>query len=404
MRINTGYIKVGKTAKKIMKEILNTSRISCGKYVSEFEKMYAEKHNIKYAITVGSGTDADLLALYALKTLTNEGHYTEYGRVYSDEVIVPAISFISVANAVLLSGYKPVFVDTDPFNMDLEEVRTSIGIDTKAILAVHFGGLPLNMNMLKDIAGDIPIIEDCACSHGSVANKRITGSHGLLSTWSLYTAHIVSAGSGGVIGTNDKLLADTIYSIRAYGRSCICRPCIANITGDRCIKRFQNEKDMRFLYKRIGYNSRMTEMEAAIGIDQLEIYDEIVQKRINNFNFLKTLLIEKQNNNRYFTTFPNLDNDYKTCPVFFPIVLADYFNRDKVVAYLEEKGIETRNLYACIPTQQPVYKNHFQYKEVFPNAERIGRQGLYVGIHQGLSNDDLEYIAEQFFKALKEAI
>ena len=396
MRINTGYIKIGPVAKKIMRNILRNSRVSCGKYVAYFEELYAKKHNVKYAITVGSGTEADYLSLLALKErgILKEG----------DEVIVPASCFISVANAVTLAGMKPVFVDTDPFNMNLDDLKDTITDRTKAIIAVHFGGLPLDMNYLKEIAGDIPIIEDCACAHGTIANNQIAGSHGLLSTWSLYVAHIVSAGGGGVIGTNDDKLAKFIYSLRAYGRNCICRPCIANTTGQRCKKRFSNGVDMRFLYNKIGINSRMTEMEAAIGIDQMEIYDEIIKKRVNNFLKLKQELILVIGQ-KIITTFPHKKSpEYLVSPIFFPIILSDSINRNRVTAYLESKGVETRPLYACIPTQQPVYQNHFQAKEKFPMAEKMGKQGFYVGIHQGLTQEDIIFLAEQIVSAIEEAM
>ncbi len=397
MRINTGYIKVGNTAKRLMKEILRTSRVSCGKYVAYFEELYAKKHNRKYAITVGSGTEADLIALIALK---EQGILKD-----GDKVICPAICFISVANAILLAGLEPVFIDTDPFNMDLKKMADRIKAgDIKAILAVHFGGLPLDMDRLEGIAGGIPIIEDCACAHGSIANNEITGSNGILSTWSLYVAHIVSAGGGGVIGTDDDKLAELIYSMRAYGRSCTCQPCITNTTGDRCVKRFKNGKDTRFLYNRIGLNSRMTEMEAAIGIDQMEIYDEIIQKRLENYMALKEALIIPIAK-RIIQTFPHVKSpEFQVSPIFFPIILSDSIRRSRVTEYLESKGIETRSLYACIPTQQYAYVNHRQSKDKFSNAELVGKKGFYVGIHQGLSCEDIEYLAEQITLGLTEGL
>ena len=221
-----------------------------------------------------------------------------------------------------------------------------------------------------------------------------------MSTWSLYVAHIVTAGGGGVVGTNDDELAEILYSIRAYGRSCTCRPCIANVSGESCSKRFdENNKDMRFLYNRLGLNSRMTEMEAAIGLDQMEIYDDIISTRQNNFDNLKKLLAVK---NVKYTTFPNQRSGFKLSPIFFPIIVQDHVNRDLVVMYLETKGIETRNLYACIPTQQPAYKWHPQNKEKFPNAERLGNKGFYVGIHQGLNYEHLEYMAEHIAEGIKK--
>jgi dTDP-4-amino-4,6-dideoxygalactose transaminase len=390
--INTGYVKVGEIAKRIMDDILKTSRISCGKYVSQLETEYANKHNVKHAIAVGSGTEADIIALLALK---EKGYFN-----YCDEVIVPATCFISVANAVIYAGFKPVFVDTDPFNMNLDELESAISDKTGAIIAVHFGGFPLDMERLLKIAGSIPVIEDCACAHGTIANGEIAGSQGRLSTWSLYVAHIVTAGGGGIIGTNDDSLAELAYSIRAYGRSCTCKPCLANISGKRCEKRFKDSNDMRFLYQRMGLNSRMTEMEAAIGLDQMGIYDNIINKRIDNFNVLNNKL--HISNSLHYGTFPHHKNAlFKTSPIFFPIILPVMINRNKVTEYLENKGIETRNLYACIPTQQPAYHFHPQSRESFPKAERLGNQGFYVGIHQGLSDDDIDYLAENIIKAIE---
>jgi len=391
--INTGYVKVGKTAKLLMQDILKTSRISCGKYVDHFEKEYAKKHDVKHAITVGSGTEADIISLLALKE--------KYGIPDGGKVIVPSICFISVANAVLYANLEPIFVDVDPFNMNLERVDQIIKKQyIRAIIGVHFGGLPLNMEKLNKIAGKIPVIEDCACAHGTIANGKIAGSQGTLSTWSLYVAHIVTAGGGGVIGTNDDDMAEIIRSIRAYGRSCTCNPCIANTLGTQCVKRFVKGQDMRFLYQRIGLNSRMTEMEAAIGLDQLEIYDKIIKKRRFNFVKLHTLLVKKGAD---FVTFPHMfTKSHSISPIFFPILLDNGKDRNKVTSYLEKNGIETRNLYASIPTQQPAYKKHPQANDPFPHAEHLGKDGFYVGIHQGLKYNDLEYMATTITAAIEK--
>jgi len=390
--INTGYVKVGDLGKKLMKEVLDSSRISCGKYVAQFEKEYAIKHNVKHAITVGSGTEADIIALLALKE--------KYGIPDNGNVIVPATCFISVANAVRYANLNPIFVDTDPFNMDLDDVICVIeSCDIKAIIGVHFGGLPLDMERLKEIAGDIPIIEDCACAHGAIANGKIAGSQGTLSTWSLYVAHIVTAGGGGVIGTNDDKLAEIIRSIRSYGRSCTCSPCLTNTQGTICHNRFKNGQDMRFLYKRIGLNSRMTEMEAVIGLDQMSMYDSIIGMRRLNFITLNSLLIA---NGVEFDTFPlNFNEYYHMSPIFFPIVLKNGKNRNKATKYLENAAIETRNLYASIPTQQPAYKWHFQCIQKFTNAEHLGNNGFYVGIHQGITTIQITYMAEKIAEAIE---
>ena len=396
MRINTGYVKVGETAKNLMKDVLDSSRISCGKYVNQFEKIYAKKHNVKYAITVGSGTEADLIALLVLK----ETGVLKDG----DKVLCPATVFVSVANAIVYAGLTPIFVDGDPFNMDLDEVKKTIDeLDIKAIIAVHFSGLPLDMEKLKVIAGSIPIIEDCACAHGAIANNKITGSIGLMSTWSLYVAHIVTAGGGGVIGTNDAKLAEMAYSLRAYGRSCTCQPCIININGGICTKRFKNGVDTRFSYNRIGLHSRMTEMEAVIGIDQMEIYDEIINTRVANFTYLKDMLSDYIP--KYFTTFPFTSKDgFKISPISFPVILADNIDRRRVVSYLEKVGIETRNLFCCIP-KEPAYKEICAERsdKEYKNASIIDKKGFYVGIHQGLTKDDLDFLIESIINALKEA-
>jgi len=394
MRINTGYVKIGQTAKTLMHDVLESSKISNGKYVRQLEEMHARKHDVKHAICVGSGTEADYLAIRALKE--------KYGLPDGGEIVCPALTFISVANAIVLANMTPVFVDTDPFNMRYDDLEHKIDWKrTRAILAVHFGGLPLDMKRIRQISrmnGDIPIIEDCACAHGSMADGRMVGGFGDISTWSMYVAHIVTAGGGGIVGTNDDELADIIRSLRAYGRmcrkTCGCNECDVKCGGIQ-----------RFKYDLFGINSRMTEMEAVIGIDQMQIYDEIVRKRIDNFELLKHLLTLSGILPEKAQTFmQDFRAGFKMCPIFFPLVLTKEIDRTVVMHYLNSHGIETRPLYFSIPTQQQIYATHFQSNELFIEAERVGERGLYVGIHQGITQDDVGYIANKITLAIRKGL
>ena len=277
MRIPFGTISITKKAKELVNSALDSGRVSSGKYVREFEERFAKLVGVKEAVVVSSGTDADTLALAVLY---------DFGAKRGDEIILPALSFVATGNAVLQAGFRPVFVDIEreTLNINVKEIEKVITEKTRAILPVHLMGKPADMDAINKIAKkhNLYVIEDAAEAHGSVYKGKNVGTLGDMAAFSTYVAHLISTIEGGVITTNNSEFAEILRSLRAHGRACNCKVCTLNIKGGYCPKRFQHGEDIRFLFERIGYSSKMNELEAAVGLGNLDIYDEILEKRRKN--------------------------------------------------------------------------------------------------------------------------
>ena len=233
-RITVGTVAVGEDGKKRVMEALDRGRISGGKFVQEFEEAFAAYHGLKYGVAVSSGTDADAVAVAAL---------LERGAKRGDEVIVPAVTFISVANAVLHAGLVPRFADVDPasYNLDPAAVEAAVTPRTRAILAVHNFGRPAPLAELEDLAvrHDLTLIEDAAEAHGARYRGRLVGTFGAMATYSFYVAHILTTGEGGMVITDDAELARLCRSLRAHGRACDCKVCVLNVDSSYCPLRYK---------------------------------------------------------------------------------------------------------------------------------------------------------------------
>lgn len=387
MRIPFGTIAITEYSKKLIGEILDSERVSSGKYVRKFEEKFAQLIGAQEAVSVSSGTDADALALAVLY---------DYGAKRGDEIIVPALSFVATGNAVLQAGFKPVFVDVERYtlNIDVSRIEKAITKQTRAIMPVHLMGKPAEMNTINDIAKKhkLFVIEDAAEAYGAVYRGKNIGTLGDMAAFSLYVAHMITTVEGGMVVTDKADFAEVLRSLRAHGRACKCESCILNINSGYCDKRFKygKDKDIRFVFERIGFSSKMNELEAAIGLGNIEIYHQILEKRRNNLLYMLDKFKEFK---PYLYTIKEEAHE-KIGPHAFPIVLGEKnkFSRDDLVSCLEENGVDTRNLFLSMPTQCPGFE-YLGYKlGQFPNAEYIGNNGLHVGIHQDMGEKELDYI------------
>ena len=394
MKIPFGTISITEKSKQIIKEILDSNRVSSGKYVREFEKKFAGLIGAKDAVAVSSGTDADALALAVLY---------DFGAKRNDEIIIPALSFVATGNAVLQAGFTPVFVDIekDTLNIDPEEIEKVITKKTRAIMPVHLMGKPADMDSICKIAKkhNLFVIEDAAEAHGAVYKGKNIGIFGDLTAYSLYVAHIITTIEGGIIVTDRSDFAEIIRSLRSHGRACKCEQCVLNIKSGYCAKRFKYNEDIRFVFERIGYSSKMNEIEAAVGIGNLEIYNEILEKRRKN---LYSMMKKFKKFGEYFTTIKEKIYE-KIGPHAFPIILKENlpFNRNQLVEFLEKNQIDTRNLFSSMPTQCHGF-SFLGYKlGDFPDAEYIGNNGIHVGVHQDLGPEHIDYFISTIEKFLK---
>lgn len=387
MRIPFGTVTITQKAKDLINEALSSNRVSGGKLVRQFEKKFAALMDTKEAVAVGTGTDADALALAALY---------DFGARRNDEIIVPALSFVATGNAVLQAGFTPVFVDVDRYtlNIDPAKIEEKITEKTRAIMPVHLMGKPADMDPIMEIAKrrGLYVVEDAAEAHGAVYKGRKVGSIGDMAAYSLYVAHIITTIEGGIITTDRKDFAEVLRSLRSHGRACKCESCVLNTTSGFCEKRFKtaNGGDIRFQFERIGFSSKMNELEAAVGLGNLDIFSDILEKKRKN---LLSMIEKFQKFSPYLYTIKEEPYE-KIGPHGFPIIIKEDapFSRDQLVTHMEKSGIDTRNLFLSMPTQCRGFEYLNHVIGDFPNAEFMGTNGLHIGVHQDIGEEEIGHV------------
>lgn len=387
MKLPFGTITITPEAKKLIGEVLNSKRVTSGRLVRELEKRFAGIIGVKEAVAVSSGTDADALALAVLY---------DFGANRGDEVIIPSLTFIGTANAVLQAGFKPVFADIDrnTLNIDPDKIESVITERTQAIMPVHLMGKPAKMERINKIAKKhkLFVIEDAAEALGAEYKGKIVGTFGDMACYSLYVAHIITSVEGGIVTTDRKDFAEILRSLRTHGRACKCEKCVLNIREGYCAKRFKYGEDIRFVFERAGFSSKMNELEAAIGLGNLDIYNKILKMRRKNMKLLREGIRKFK---AYLYTIDEEPYE-KIGPMGFPVILREGapFTRNKMVDFLEKKGIDTRNLFSSIPTQTPAFSFMGEKEGKYPEAEYVGRNGFHIGVHQDLEQRHIEYFID----------
>ncbi|MBI4652169.1 DegT/DnrJ/EryC1/StrS family aminotransferase [Candidatus Desantisbacteria bacterium] len=311
-------------------------------------------------------------------------------------MIVPALSFVATGNAILQAGFKPVFVDIDrnTLNIDTLKIKKYITKKTKAIMPVHIMGKPAEMDTISSIAQKhkLYVIEDAAEAHGAVYKGKKAGTLADMGAFSLYVAHIISTVEGGIITTDNPDFAEILRSLRSHGRACKCESCLLNKESAYCAKRFSygDNKDIRFIFERIGFSSKMNELEAAVGLGNLDIYYDILNKRRENLYYL----IEQFKKFSPFLSTINKEPYEEIGPHALPIIVQEKanFTRDELTNFMEKKDIDTRSLFSSMPTQCNGF-DFLGYKPGdFPEAEYIGNNGIHIGVHQNLGKKECDYI------------
>ena len=373
-KVPFGTVSITDEARQLIGQILDTKWVTRGKYVEEFEKAFARLFGVKEAVAVSSGTDADALSLAVLY---------DFGAKRGDEVIIPALTFIGTANAVLQAGFKPVFVDVeqDTLNINPEKIEAVITKKTKAIMPVHLMGKPAKMDEIMRIAKKhkLFVIEDAAEAHGAEYKGKKIGTFGNMAAFSLYAAHIVTTIEGGIVITDNPKMANILRSLRNHGM------------------------EHKFIFRRVGFSAKMNEIEAAVGLGNIKIFSTILAKRYRNMNYL---IRKFQKFDKYFFSIKEGAHE-KLGPHAFPITLKKNvgFTRDGFAQYIEERGVDSRNLFYSIPTQCPGYKFLGYRLGDFPQAEYFGNHGLHIGVHQDLEISDLDYaidVIEKFLRLKKK--
>lgn len=366
---------------------------SGGPRTEKFEEEFSLYLGVKHAIACNSGSSADLLAVSALEL--------ERG----DEVITPAATFPTTVNPAILIGLSPVFVDVelDTYDVDPVLVEEAVGPKTRALVIPHMLGNPCNMEALKAICArhGLKLIEDCCDALGAKYGGSCVASFGDMATFSFYPAHHMTTGEGGMVVTNDDNLAEKLRGYRDWGRMCNCRPCdevVRRSEGYLCPKRTHfrlpdgTPYDRRYAYGYIGFNLKMTEVQAAMGLAQLKKLEGFIEARKRNYATLRHKLEGVQH-----FILPRVYSGADPSWFAFPLTVRDGapFTREQVTHYLESRGIQTRPLFAGNILCQPAY--HARNLKVvgrLTNSDKIMKDTFFVGVYPGLDTEDMEVIGD----------
>ncbi len=351
------------------KEPIMSGWLTAGPKVREFEEIFAKRHGVKHAMAVTSATTALHLALVAL------------GVKEGDEVIVPAFTWISTANVVLYCGAKVVFVDVDrqSFNLDVEDLKNKITSKTKAIIPVHLFGLCADIDAIKQIAGDIPLVEDGACAAGAGYKGKPAGSLGTIGCFSFHPRKSVTTGEGGMITTNDERLAEIISSLRNHG---------ASISEEQ---RHHGAKPYILPdFNILGYNYRMTDLQAAVGIVQLKKLDLFIDERSEWAKFYD----EKLKDVAWINT-PRFSADYKHGWQSYVVYIDESkspLTRNEIMEKLQQMGVSTRpGTHA--PHMLGYYATKYNIKpEDFPGSKDCSDFSMSIPLFNKMTKEDYEYV------------
>lgn len=384
--IGVGGVEIGDLEKRYLNEVIESGRLSYGRFSKNFEAKFASFHDCRYAIMSNSGTSSLQVALAALK---EAGRWRD-----GDEIIVPAVTFIATSNIVLQNKLKPVFVDVDSaaYNIDPAKIERAVTAKTRAVIPVHLFGLPCDMDPIVDIARRkrLKILEDSCETMFAKYKSKPVGSFGDIGCFSTYIAHILVTGVGGLATTNSAKLAVLMRSMINHGRDGV----YLSIDDDnnRSKDDLWRIVERRFRFVRMGYSYRATEMEAALGLGQLENWPKNIAKRQANANYLREGLRDYEQ----WLQLPSCPPDCEHAFMMFPIVIrAGHVSKKRLVMFLESRGIETRDMLPLI--NQPFYQKLFgRLESKYPVARWINKNGFYIGCHPYLEKPELDFVLETF--------
>lgn len=384
--------------------------LTTGRYADRFEKTFAEKFGVKHCFLVNSGSSANLLAFMTLTSPLLGERAIRRG----DEVITVAAGFPTTIAPIVQYGAVPVFVDvTIPYyNIDCTQLENALSDKTKAVMIAHTLGNPFDLKKVKEFCDKhgLWLVEDNCDALGSKymldGKEYYTGTVGDIGTSSFYPPHHMTMGEGGAVYTNDPLLAKIIHSMRDWGRECVCPSGIDNFCGQRYKGKFGNLPegyDHKYVYSHFGYNLKVTDMQAAIGVAQLEKLDRFVEVRKNNFKYLYNNLEELSGE----IILPKA-SDYSDPSWFgFAITLNDKTERKKVLEYLEKNRIQTRLLFSGNILKHPCFdeirktNSGFRVIGELSNTDIIMNNTFWVGVYPGMNKQSLDYIIDTIKKAVK---
>jgi CDP-6-deoxy-D-xylo-4-hexulose-3-dehydrase len=369
--------------------------LTTGRFNDAFEKKLRDFLGVKFLITTNSGSSANLLAFSALTSPKLKERAIKTG----DEVISVAAGFPTTVNPILQFGAVPVFVDVDiaTHNIDVTKIEAAISPKTKAIMLAHSLGNPFNLKVILEICKkrNLWLVEDNCDSLGSRYNGQLTGTFGDIGTLSFYPAHHITMGEGGAVFTNNAELKMIIESFRDWGRDCYCQPGKDNTCGKRfCWKLgdLPEGYDHKYTYAHAGYNLKITDMQAACGLAQMDKLEGFIQARKDNFKYLYERLQSCQDFLILPEATPNSD------PSWFGFLMTikseANIRRVDLLSYLDQEKIGTRLLFAGNLTRQPYMQGrNYRVSGALTHTDKVMNDSFWVGVYPGLSEEMLDFTA-----------
>jgi CDP-6-deoxy-D-xylo-4-hexulose-3-dehydrase len=371
--------------------------LTTGRFNADFERKLASFLDVRWAVTTNSGSSANLLAIAALTSPKLGDQVLQPG----DEIITVAAGFPTTVNPAVQYGLIPVFVDVDipTYNIRAEKIEAAVTSKTRAIMVAHTLGNPFNLAEVMRLAEkyDLWVIEDCCDALGSRYNGQLVGSFGDIGTLSFYPAHHITMGEGGALFSNDNQLKVLVESFRDWGRDCWCDPGKDNTCG----KRFQWQLgdlpfgyDHKYVYSHIGYNLKITDFQAAVGLAQLERAVGFIEQRRANFAYLHDALKRFEE----FLILPEATPNSDPSWFGFPITVRPEapFSRLELLTFYDASKIGSRLLFSGNLTRQPAYKDvAYRISDTLENTDIVMNQTFWLGIYPGITTEMMDFVAER---------
>jgi CDP-6-deoxy-D-xylo-4-hexulose-3-dehydrase len=380
--------------------------LTAGRFSQQFEREFAQFTDHKFCLAVNSGSSANLVAFSTLTSPQLKDRQVQPG----DEVITVAAGFPTTVNPIIQNGCIPVFVDVDlhSYQIDVSQLEEALSPKTKAIMIAHTLGNPFDLGAIRDFCKkhNLWLIEDTCDALGARYDGQMVGTFGDLATVSFYPAHHITMGEGGAVLTSNKQLKKIAESFRDWGRDCWCPPGQDNTCGARFkwkLGDLPEGYDHKYVYSHIGYNLKISDMQAAIGLSQLKKAPEFIRRRNENFETLSQALSDCED----LLMLPKASAHSEPSWFGFPITLKENapLSRHELTQYLESQKIGTRNLFAGNLVRQPAYVD--LDKRIIGdlrNTDYIMNNTFWVGVYPGLEEEHLLYVANTIKKALREGI
>lgn len=377
--------------------------LTTGRFAKDFEERFAKIFDLRFARLVNSGSSANLVAFSCLTSPSLGDRAIKPG----DEMITVGCGFPTTVNPAIQNGVVPVFLDVDipTYNMDTTHLEAALSNKTKAIMLAHTLGNPYDLDTIAAFAKqhNLWLIEDTCDALGSRYNGKLAGTFGDIATVSFYPAHHITMGEGGCVLTDSPRLKKLIESFRDWGRDCWCEPGKDNTCGKRfCWKLgdLPEGYDHKYIYSHIGYNLKLTDMQAAVGLAQLDKLEYFIQRRLENFN----MLYEGLRPFEEFFILPQASPKAEPSWFGFPISVRESapFSRNEVVAFLNEQHIATRLLFGGNLLKQPAYLN-IEHRVVgdLKNCDFVMNQCFWIGVYPGITREMLDFVLETFAAGIR---